>query len=91
MIPSEWLIRCVMQGVSTETSTTGRQAALSDLAKKLGGPRTEWRQLSEKMQPGDELWEFESPIEYWDSLCGSSGVALVRDGLVVAEVTIDMN
>ncbi len=80
-----------MPSVSIENSPTDREAALNDLAKKLGGPRTEWKQLSEQIQPGDELWEFESPIEYWDSLCGSSGVALVRGGLVVAEVTIDMN
>jgi hypothetical protein len=91
MIPSDWLVRCVMASGSSDTSTTDRQSALDDLAKKLGGRRTDWMQLSEKIQLGDELWEFDSPIEYWDSLSGSSGVALVRDGCVVAEVTIDMN
>ena len=91
MIPSDWLIRCVMASVSSDTSTTDRQSALTELAKKLGGRRTEWSKLFEKMQMGDEVWEFDTPIEYWDSLCGRSGVALVRDGCVVAEVKIDMN
>lgn len=91
MIPSDWLVRCVIASGSSDASTTDRQSALNDLAKKLGGRRIAWVQLSEKIQLGDELWEFDSPIEYWDSLCGSSGVALVRDGCVVAEVTIDMN
>ena len=91
MIPSEWLVRCIMARGSSDASPTDQQSALNDLAKKLGGRKTAWMQLSEKIQLGDEIWEFDSPIEYWDSLCGRSGVALVRYGRVVAEVTIDMN
>lgn len=91
MIPSDWLVRCVMASSASDVSATDRQYALDDLAEKLGGRRTDWMQISEKIQLGDELWEFDSPIEYWESLCGSSGVALVRDGCVIAEVTIEMN
>ncbi len=40
----------------------------------------DWSRLVAKMEPGDELWNFEPPpndIRLW-------GVALVRDGLVIS-------
>ena len=40
-------------------------------------------ELVEALQPVQELWYFESPQEYWDSLCGRAGYAIVEGGKVV--------
>ena len=51
----------------------------------------QWRDLLGQMQPGDEIWEFDSSRESWEHLCGRSGIALVRDGEIVASVVLVMN
>jgi len=43
------------------------------------------------MQEGDELWEFCSSWESWQKLAGRAGIALVRNGEVVASVDTMMN
>lgn len=91
MTPPEWLIKCIVPGVSAEFTAVERDAKIKGLPEHAGGLLREWDALLANMQDHDELWEFESPIEYWDSLCGASGIALVRDGAIVAEVIIDMN
>jgi hypothetical protein len=48
-------------------------------------------ELLAQMQPGDGLWEYDSPPEDWDRLTGSSGFALVRGGAVVATQVCRMN
>src|SRR6516225_1418820 len=50
-----------------------------------------WRELLARMRPGDELWEYDSPQEEWDRLMGSEGIALVRDGQVIATEVCRMN
>jgi hypothetical protein len=42
------------------------------------------RELAAGMQPGDELWHYDSDPEDWQHLCGEMGFAVVRAGLVVA-------
>jgi hypothetical protein len=37
-------------------------------------------------QEGDEFWRFSSPPEQWAALAGRGGIALVRDGRLVAHV-----
>lgn len=43
-----------------------------------------WRALKELMGPADELWEFSSSEESWKALSGKAGIALVRNGTVIA-------
>lgn len=47
-------------------------------------PRVEQREaeIAAKMQPGDELWEYE--YGDWNAFTGVSGLAIVRGGVVVA-------
>ncbi len=42
------------------------------------------RELAAVMQPGDELWHYDSDPEDWQHLCGEMGFAVVRGGQVVA-------
>jgi hypothetical protein len=50
-----------------------------------------WRALVAKMEEGDELWTFCSPLESWTHLAGSAGIALVRRGEVVDSIVTLMN
>lgn len=50
-----------------------------------------WIALLAQMRPGDELWEFSSSQESWRYLCGRGGIALVRDGEIVASLVTTMN
>jgi hypothetical protein len=42
------------------------------------------KQLEEAgYQEGDEIWEWSTPKETWDSMCGMAGYCIVRDGEVI--------
>jgi hypothetical protein len=43
------------------------------------------------MQPGDELWEYDTGPERWAHLCGEMGYAIVRSGRVVDFTILMMN
>ena len=49
----------------------------------FGSINDDWQRLLAKMQPGDELWNFEPPDEKVISLWG---IALVRNGKVISTV-----
>jgi hypothetical protein len=51
----------------------------------------EWEALTRRMRPGDELWRSASPADSWTNLAGRAGVALVRDGRVVATPVTMLN
>ena len=56
------------------------------LAKPFGGSNPAWESLKAGLRPGDEIWTFASPPESRERFAGRQGVALVRDGAVVAEI-----
>jgi hypothetical protein len=41
-----------------------------------------------KLKEGDELWNFRSPPRTWPAKLGAAGVALVRNGKIVDNVTV---
>lgn len=51
----------------------------------------QWKQLLALEQPGDELWTYSSGAGSWENLGGRAGVALVRNGEVVAHIMTYMN
>jgi hypothetical protein len=55
------------------------------------GHDEEWIDLVVRMQPGDELWEWSSPSRSWGLMMGRGGIALVRDGRVLCDLTTRMN
>lgn len=57
----------------------------------FGFMRQDWKQLIAEMQPGDELWEFESPLDTWQHLCGRAGFAIVRNNNPIASLVTRMN
>jgi hypothetical protein len=50
-----------------------------------------WQELLAQMQPGDELWQFNSPKENWQGLAGRAGISLVRDGKVIDSLVTCMS
>ena len=64
---------------------------LGDKPIPFGFGNKRWLELLEQMHTGDELWEFCSPQEFWDKGMGSAGIALIRNGQIVAIHTSKMN
>lgn len=44
-----------------------------------------------KLRPGDELWFYQMPQEYWEELMGHQGYVIVRKGRIVAQVVTRYN
>jgi hypothetical protein len=59
---------------------------IAALLKPFGYSNGEWEALKTSMQPGDELWTFASSSASWRALAGRAGIALVRDGKIVATI-----
>lgn len=59
---------------------------IAALLKPFGYSNDEWEVLKASMQPSDELWTFASSSASWRALAGRAGVALVRDGNIVATI-----
>jgi hypothetical protein len=68
---------------------TGPRAAF--MLKPFGALNAKWEALKALMQPGDELWTFESSSESWGDLAGRAGVALVRNGEIIERLVTMMN
>lgn len=50
-----------------------------------------WEAIKGQMHPGDQLWRFRNSDGYWQMGFGAAGVALVRDGVVVASLVTRSN
>jgi hypothetical protein len=57
----------------------------------FGFINNDWNKLKQQMVDGDELWEYSSPADTWENLCGRAGIALVRGGKVVDAIQTVMN
>jgi hypothetical protein len=68
-----------------------RSAHVPHILKPFGFQSPQWEALKGQMQPGDELWSFTSPKEDWSRLMGRAGIALVRDGVMIASIITRMN
>ena len=74
IVRKEWLTRR-----TTVDAARKRYPALAD-----NRSRAFWSQ----MQNGDELWYFKTPPITWQKRMGRMGVAVTRDGVVVAHATV---
>jgi len=60
-------------------------------AVPFGFMNDKWKALTVQMVEGDELWEFTSPADTWQNLCGRQGIAIVRNGEVLSSLVTEMN
>jgi hypothetical protein len=61
-----------------------------DMFKKFKRKREgeDWKSWSEGIwQDGDEMWKWETPMPFWQALCGRGGYAIVRNGRVIESIT----
>lgn len=57
---------------------------LGPMGVPFGFMNEEWKALLARMVQGDQLWEFRSPDYTWPAFHGRAGIAVVREGKVVA-------
>jgi hypothetical protein len=79
------------QRLTTRTSVEELEAADTNKDQPFGLLNEEWEALKAEMIDGDELWLWSTSPQTWAALCGREGVALVRDGKVVAVIITSMN
>ena len=60
-------------------------------AVPFGFMNEKWKAFIAQMVEGDELWEFTSPADTWQNLCGRQGIAIVRNGEVLSSLVTEMN
>lgn len=94
MIPVAWLqekVTIAEEEVEHPGITDDRIARFPDAAKPFGFQHREWEQFKAAMLPGDELWTFSSPADYWEHIAGRAGIALVRKGVPIRTIVTLMN
>ncbi len=79
-IPTEWLTQRVENRPTAQHRDLAPMAALRI--------RREWEKLRASAAEGDEVWAFANPSNTWKRLGKQTGYALVRDGEIVASVTV---
>ena len=57
----------------------------------FGYAHNQWKKLLKQKRWRDELYEFRSPDESWDSLAGREGIALTRKGEIIADIVTRMS
>jgi hypothetical protein len=89
-IPTDWL--------SERTSADEAERKHSVRVDKLGPEpipfgyqNARWRELLSTMNVGDELWNYSNSAESWKNLAGRAGIAVVRNGKIIASMTTLMN
>lgn len=85
---SSWLQNTV---ISARDAEAKHMVSIDGTGVPFGYIINEWRALLDKMQEGDKLYEFRSSDQSWEFLAGREGIALVRDGKIVADILTSMN
>lgn len=93
MILTDWLQRQIEVDELEEYFTPSPTVDLFTGERTVRGPNVpdEVNKMVDMMQDGDELWEFNTPDEFWNAMCGRRGMALVRDRKVIAASVTLMN
>lgn len=94
-IPPDWL-RAKITVEEAERQHPGipsddRVAKFPYIAKPFAFQNKQWEAMKADMKPNDQLWEFSSPGPSWKALAGRAGIALVRNGKVIASIVTVMN
>ena len=77
--------------ISIEEATAVYMVWLHGDKVAFGNNNSQWRIMLQLMRKGDKFYQFRSPDETWDNFAGKEGVALVRNGEIVADLVILLN
>jgi hypothetical protein len=79
VIPERWL--------GKEISVEQAEADNMVQGVPFGAMNKEWMQLKRSFQPGDSLWTYCSSPASFKALAGRCGMALVRNGKIINQMT----
>ncbi|MDD9724676.1 hypothetical protein PVV74_04335 [Roseovarius sp. SK2] len=93
MILTDWLQRKIEVDELEEYFTPSPTVNLLTGERTVSGPSVpdKVKVMVQSMQDGDELWEFSTPDEFWESMCGRKGVALLRGRKIIDATVTFMN
>jgi hypothetical protein len=77
--------------ISVQEAEAKNMVKIGDQFIAFGNINFQWKEILDRLQEGDELYEFESPSESWKNLAGSKGIALVRAGEIILDITTEMS
>ncbi len=77
--------------ISVSEAETKHMVKIDGKNVPFGYMHRTWIALRKKMLEGDELYEFNSSDESWEHLAGREGIALVRNGEIVADIVTLMS
>lgn len=82
-IKKEWLVeQVIMENIEHDNLVDGIP---------FGFMNKEWTEFKTMIQPGDQIWFFNTPINSWGALMGQKGYVLIRNCKIVAKMTTEMN
>ncbi len=90
-IPPESNQSWLQSEITKEEAEAGHMVEIEGRKVPFGHMSLVWSRLLDKMQDGDKLYEFRSSDHSWEHLAGRQGIALVRDGEIVADIITVMN
>jgi hypothetical protein len=77
--------------ITIQDAEAKNMVKIGDQFIPFGNINFQWKSILDRLQEGDELYEFESPSESWKNLAGRKGIALVRDGEIVIDLVTEMS
>lgn len=86
----EWL----KQEVTVEEAEEKNMVQNEDLGPfpiPFGYMNDQWLEFKNKIQDGDQIWEFSSSTEEWMNLVGRAGLCIVREGRIVESIVTAMS
>lgn len=72
--------------ISVEDAEASNLVRVDGKTTPFGHNCGQWAIILRLMQEGDRLYEFRSPEETWDNYSGKEGIALVRNGAIIADL-----
>lgn len=90
-IPKEWLTRLLLPAESQNYSREERQKLLGEIKAQNCSENHRSDRFWTCLEGQDELWEYDTPFEYWESLAGENGLVIVRGGFGVQVLPLVWN
>jgi len=86
--PVESELAWLCDEISIENAKTINVVKIDGRNVPFGYNNSQWLYMLGVMAEGDRLYEFRSPAESWKCFAGIEGIALVRNGEIVADLVI---
>lgn len=89
LIPIEWLTKQTTISETEQRNSFAQDDSCNTIP--FGYENEIWSEIKSAMDPGDEVWEFCSPPQSWEKLCGRAGVCIVRQRQIIDGIVTMMN